>query len=89
MGSEAVFNVIVHAEVSINEIIEVFHNLIRVFVKKSLQLRHFFIVIEVFLVLCIELVENLKVVLQSQYQLLSSFLLRQIRRLLELAVLLD
>jgi hypothetical protein len=78
-----------HAEVSINEIIEVFHNLIRVFVKKSLQLRHFLIVIEVFLVLCIELVENLKVVLQSQYQLLSSFLLRQIRRLLELAVLLD
>ena len=60
---KAALDVVVHSQVSFNDVSEVPHNLIRVFVEQSLELAHFFIVVEVLLVLCVELNENVLVVL--------------------------
>ena len=63
LRSKAALDVVVHSQVSFNDVSEVPYNLIRVFVEQSLELAHFFIVVEVLLVLCVELNENVLVVL--------------------------
>jgi hypothetical protein len=87
--TEAVFDIVIHAQVSVDDVIEIINNLVCILIEQPLELGHFFIVIEVLFILSIQLSEDLIVVLQGVDQLFGSLLLREVRSLLQLAVLLD
>ena len=75
LRSKAALDVVVNAKISFDKVIEIMDYLIGVLVKKSLQLAHLLIVIEVLLVLRIELIEDGMVVFESLNQLILSSLL--------------
>ena len=88
LRSEAALDVVVHAKIALDDIGEVTDNLVGVLVEEALELGHFLVVVEIFLVLSVELDKNALEVLQGLDQLLSAPLLGQVGSLLELVVLL-
>ena len=85
---EAAFDVVVDAQIALNHVIEVTDDLVGVLVEQALQFRHFFVVVEVFLVLGVQLNENRLEVLQRLNELLRAALLCQVGGLLQLSILL-
>lgn len=63
LRSKTALNVVIHAKVSFNYVGEVTHNLVCVFVQKSLQFAHLLVVIEVLFILSVQLSENVLEVL--------------------------
>lgn len=64
LRSKTALDVVIHSKVSFNHIGEVTHNLVCVFVQKSLKLAHLLVVIEVLFILGVQLSENVLEVLQ-------------------------
>ena len=88
MWAETTLDVVVDSQIPLNHIIKISDDLIRILIKKSLQLGHLLIVIKVFLILSIQLYEDGIVMLQSFDQLLGSSLLSECGCLPKLIVLL-
>lgn len=65
VGTKAVLDVVVNTHVAVDQVVKVVHNIVCVFVEQPLQLGHLLVVVKVFFVLCVKLVENLVIVLQS------------------------
>ncbi len=78
LRSKAAFDIVVYSKVSFNYIGKIAHDFISIFVKKTLQLAHLLIIIEVLFVLCIQLRENILKVFQCLNKLCSTSLLSQI-----------
>lgn len=85
---KATLDVVVNSKVSLNHISEILDDFIGVLVEKSLKLGHFFVIVEIFLVFGVQLDKNRLEVLEGLNKLLSTPLLGQIGRLLQLVVLL-
>ena len=79
-------DVVVDTQIALNHIRELSDDLISVLVEQSLQFGHFLVIVEILLVFSVKLNENGFEVFQSLNELLGTLLLRQVRRLLELAV---
>ena len=86
LGSETALHIVVHTKISFDNVSEISHNFVGILVQKSLQLAHFFVVVEVLFILRIELHKDVLVVLKGLNELLSTPLLGQIGRLLQLIV---
>ena len=63
LWTETALDVIVNSEVTLDHVVEIGQDFIRIFVEQSLQFGHFFIVIEVLLVFSVQLNEDLVVML--------------------------
>jgi len=88
LWTKTALNVVVHSQVSLDHICEVTHDFVGIFIQETLQLAHLLVVVEILLVLSVKLDKNRLEVLQRLNELVSASLLRQIGRLLQLAVLL-
>ena len=87
LRAEAALDVVVHAQIPLNQVVEIVHDLVSVLVQESLQLTHLLVVIEVLLVFRVKFIENRMVVFQSLNQLFCASLLGQSGCLLQLVVL--
>ena len=87
LWAEAALNVVVHAQIPLDQVVEIIYDLVSVLVQESLQLTHLLVVIEVLLVLRVKFIENRMVVFQSLNQLFCASLLGQSGCLLQLVVL--
>ena len=78
LGTKTAFDVVVDSQVALHDVSEIAHDLISIFVEQPLQLAHFFIVIEILLVLSVKLREDGLKVLERLNKLQSTALLGQI-----------
>ena len=86
--AEAGLDVVVDAEVLLDQLAELAQNLIRVLIEQPLQLGHLLVVVEVLLVLGVQLREDGEVVLECVQQLVHAPLLGHVAGHLQLLVLL-
>ena len=88
LRSEAAFDVVVDSQVALDNIGEVLNDLVCILVEESLQFGHLLVIVEILLILGVKLNKDGLKVLEGLYELLSAPLLGQVRRLLQLVILL-
>ena len=72
---KAALNVVINSEIPLNEVVEVISDFVGILIEQPLELAHFFVIIEVFLVLGVQLIENCVVVPKRLDQLFCTPLL--------------
>ena len=55
---KAALNVVVDPKIPLNEVVKVIGDFVSILIEQPLELAHFFVIIEVFLVLGVQLIEN-------------------------------